>query len=107
MVKVTPFSMQNSKSFLAPAAPKPKITKAMITAVFMADCKISMTLFRCIFSMPVNVAVAAVVSPEAKIVNDATCTSGAISGRLKAVAARKSERTNEIRSSKFVFDALQ
>jgi hypothetical protein len=50
-------------------------------AVFIIDWKMSMMLLSSIFSMPVNAAVAAVISPPAKIEIEAIWIKEVISGR--------------------------
>ena len=65
----------------APEVPNPKMTSAIIMAVFIADWQISIVLLSSIFSMPVNAAVAALISPLARIEIDAIWINEVISGR--------------------------
>lgn len=59
----------------------------MTRVVFMVAWKMSMMLLRVSFSMPTNVAVAALMRPLARMVIEASCISGVVSGRLNAVVA--------------------
>ena len=54
------------KPVTAPKVPKPKITNVRIKAVFTMDCTTIIILFRCIFSIPVKAAVAALTNALVK-----------------------------------------
>ena len=84
------------KPMTAPGMLKPKITSAITRRVFMIDWQMSIMLFRCIFSVPVNAAVAALINPPVKMDKEAIWISGAIVGRLKTLVAKKPERAKEI-----------
>ena len=72
----------------APEVPNPKMTSVIMMMVFIVDWQMSMMLLRCIFSMPVNAAVAALMSPPAKIVIEAIWIKEVISGRWNMFVAR-------------------
>lgn len=72
---------------MAPVVPWPSMTRAMTRVVLMVAWKMSMMLLRVSFSMPTNVAVAALMRPFARIVIAASWMRGVVSGRLNAVVA--------------------
>ena len=56
---------------MAPYVPNPRSTSAMMSVVLIIDWLTSITLLRCIFSMPVKAAVAVLTKALVKTVNEA------------------------------------